>query len=121
MVLKLLSSVLSSLLVLPVRLGVGCFRWAVSGFCWHLSLALSAVPVLSFRLNLWGSATVHSAFWAFSSVGLGGIPPTRHFPFASSGRGFKHFACATAFPANPSNTTLNPTCAKSRAVGLAPR
>ena len=106
MVFKPLPPSLRSVLVLPVRLGVGCFRWAVSGFYWHLSLALGAVPVLSFRLNLWCSATVHSVFWAFFSSGLGGIPPTRLFPCASSGRGFKQFACATAFPANPSNTAV---------------
>ena len=106
MVLKLLPPSLRSVLVLPVRLGVGCFRRAVSGFYWHLSLALGSVPVLSFRLNLRGSATVHSAFWAFFSAGLGGMPPTRHFPFATSGRGCKQFACTTAFPANPSNTAV---------------
>jgi hypothetical protein len=85
------------------------------------SLALGSVPVPSFRLGQRGTATVHSAFWAFFSSGFGFFSPARHFPFASSGRGFKHFACTTAFPANPSNTSLNPTCAKSRAVGLAPR
>ena len=106
MAFKLLSPVLSSSLVLPVRLGVGCLRRAVSGFYWHLSLALGSVPVLSFRLKLRGSATVHSGFWAFLSVGFGGVSPAQHFPFASSGRGFKPFACATAFPANPSNTAV---------------
>lgn len=89
-------------------------------FCFP-SLALCSVPVLSFRLNLRGSATVYPAFWAFFSSGLGFFSPARLFPFATSGRGFKQFACTTAFPANPSNTSLNPTCAKSRAVGLAPR
>ena len=106
MVFKHLPPSLRSVLVLPIRLGVGCFRWAVSEFYWHLSLALGAVPVPSFRLGQRGNATVHSVFWAFFSSGLGGFSLTRLFPFASSGRGFKPFACATAFPANPSNTAV---------------
>lgn len=49
---------------------------------------------------------MHWAFWAFFSAGLGGIPPTRYFLFASSGRGYKQFVCAAVFPANPSNTEV---------------
>jgi hypothetical protein len=37
---------------------------------------------------------------------LGAFPPAQHSPFAASGFGFKHFACAAAFPANPSNFQL---------------
>jgi hypothetical protein len=83
------------------------------------SLALGSVPVPSFRLGQRGSATVYPAFWAFFSSGFGGLSPALHFPFATSGRDFKQFACTTAFPANPSNTSLNPT--GLTAVGLAPR
>jgi hypothetical protein len=50
-------------------------------------------------------------FWPIFSSGFGFFSPARHFPFVASGRGGKHSAYPTAFPANPSNPALNPTCA----------
>ena len=84
------------------------------------SLALGSVFVLVRRLGVFGVATVNRNFWPIlQSSGLGAFPAVRHFPFATSGRGCKQFACATAFPANPSNPALNPTALTG--VGLAPR
>jgi hypothetical protein len=83
------------------------------------SLALGFVPVLARRLGVFVVATVNRKFWPKLKSGLGAFPPAQHSPFAASGRGFKHFACATAFPANPSNPALNPTALTG--VGLAPR
>jgi hypothetical protein len=60
------------------------------------SLALGSVPVPSFRLGQRGSATVYPAFWAFFSTGFGGFSLAQHLPFATSGRGFKQFACSMA-------------------------
>jgi len=71
------------------------------------SLALGSVPVLARRLSVFGVATVNRKFRPKSkSSGLAAFPATRHFPFAASGRGCKPFACATVFPANPSNTAV---------------
>ena len=83
------------------------------------SLALGFVPVLARRLGVFVVATVNRNFWPKLKSGLGAFPPAQHSPFAASGRGFKHFACAAAFPANPSNPALNPTALTG--VGLAPR
>ncbi len=73
------------------------------------SLALGSVLVLAHRLGVLVVSTVNRKFWPNSkSSGLAAFPVARHFPFAASGRGCKPFACATAFPANLSNTALNP-------------
>jgi hypothetical protein len=94
MVLKLLSPVFSCVLVSPVRLGVGCLRRAASGFYAPGSVAGSF-------------ATVNRKFQPKSKLsGFAAFPAVRHFPFATGGRGCKPFACATAFPANPSNTAV---------------
>ena len=68
------------------------------------SLALGSVPVLARRLGVFVVATVNRKFWPKLKSALGAFPTVRHFPFAASGRGCKLFACASAFPANPSNT-----------------
>lgn len=95
MVLKLLSPLFSSMLVLPVRLGVP-------------SLALGAVLVLARRLSVFGVATVNRNFQRNSkALGFGLFPAARHFPFATSGLGCMQLVCAAAFPANRPNTTLN--------------
>jgi len=83
------------------------------------SPVLSTALVLAARLGLRCFVTVNSVFWPVFSSGLAFFSPARHFPFASSGRGLKHSACATAFPANPSNPALTPTALTG--VGLAPR
>jgi len=83
------------------------------------SLALGFVPVLARQLGVFVVATVNRKFWPKLKSGLGAFPSAQHSPFAASGRGFKHFACAAAFPANPSNPALNPTALTG--VGLAPR
>lgn len=71
------------------------------------SLALGSVPVLARRLSVFGVATVNRKFQPKTkSSGSAAFPATRHFPLAASGRGCKPFACATAFPANPSNTAV---------------
>jgi hypothetical protein len=71
------------------------------------SLVLGSVPVLARRLSVFGVATVNRKFQPKSkSSGFGAVPAARHFPFAASGRGCKPFVCATAFPANPSNTAV---------------
>jgi hypothetical protein len=107
MVLKLLSPLFSSVLVLPVRLGAP-------------SLALGAVLVLARRLSVFGVATVNRKFQRNSkALGFGLFPAAQHFPFATSGLGYQQFACAAAFPANRSNTPLNPTALTG--VGLATR
>jgi hypothetical protein len=107
MVIKLLSPLFSCALALPVRLGAP-------------SLALSAVLVLARRLSVFGVATVNRKFQRNSkALGLGLFPAAQHLPFATSGLGCQQFACATAFPANRSNTTLNPTALTG--VGLATR
>jgi hypothetical protein len=107
MVIKLLSPLFSSVLVLPVRHGAP-------------SLTLSAVLILARRLGVFGVATVNRKFQRNSkALGLGLFPAAQHFPFATSGLGCKPFACATAFSANRSNTPLNPTALTG--VGLATR
>ena len=74
------------------------------------SLALGSVPVFARLLSIFVVATVNRKFQPKpKSSGFEAFPATRHFPFSASGRGFKHSACATAFPANPSNPPLNPT------------
>jgi hypothetical protein len=94
MVLKLLSPLFSSVLVLPARLGAP-------------SLALGAVLVLARRLSVFGVATVNRKFQRNSkALGFGLFPIARHFPFATSGLGCQQFACAAAFPANLSNTAV---------------
>ena len=83
------------------------------------SLALGSMPVFARRLSIFGVATVNRKFRAKpESSGFEAFPAARHFPFSASGRGFKQSACATAFPANPSNPPLNPT--DLMAVELAP-
>jgi hypothetical protein len=94
MVFKLLSPSLRSVLVSPVRLGVGCFRRAVSGFYAPGSAALSF-------------ATVNRKFQPKTKPsGLGFFPTAGQFPVVTAGRGCNQFACTTAFPANPSNTAV---------------
>ena len=83
------------------------------------SLALGFVPVLARRRGVLVVATVNRKKLPKMKTGLGALPPAPQTPFAASGRGFKHFACAAAFPANPSNPALNPTALTG--VGLAPR
>jgi len=91
---KLLSPFLRSVLVLPVRLGVGCFRRAVSGFY------LPGSAVVSF-------ATVNRKFQPKTKPSeFGFFPAARQFPVVSAGRGGVPFACSAAFPANPSNTAV---------------
>ena len=71
------------------------------------SLSFGSVLVLARRLSVFGVATVNRKFQPNSkSSGLGAFPAAGHFPFAASGRGFWHLACATAFPANPSNNAI---------------
>ena len=71
------------------------------------SLALGSVPVLARRLSVFGVATVNRKFQPNSkSSGSAAFPAARQFPFATGGRGCRPFACATAFPANPSNTAV---------------
>ena len=71
------------------------------------SLALGSVPVFARRVSVFGVATVNRKFQPNSKAsGLAAFPAARHFPFAASGRGCKPFACAAAFPANPSNTAV---------------
>jgi hypothetical protein len=95
MVLKLLSPLFSSVLVLPVRPSAP-------------ALALGAVLVLARRLSVFGVATVNRKFQRNSkALGFGLFPVTGHFPFATSGLGCRQFVYAAAFPANRSNTTLN--------------
>ena len=73
------------------------------------SLALGSVLILARRLSVSVVATINRKYQPNSkSTGLGAFPAAQHFPFAASGRGFKQFACAAAFPANPSNPALNP-------------
>ena len=94
MALKLLSSGFSSVLVSPVRLGVGCLRRAASGFYVPGSAAVSF-------------ATVNRKFQPKTKPsGLGYFPTARQFPVVSAGRGCVPFACSTAFPANSSNTAV---------------
>jgi hypothetical protein len=94
MVLKLLPPVFSCALVSPVRLGVGCFRRAASGFYVPGSAAVSF-------------ATVNRKFQPKTKPsGFGAVPAAGHFPFAASGRGFRQFAYAAAFPANLSNIAV---------------
>jgi hypothetical protein len=94
MVFKLLSPSLCSVLVLPVRLGVGCFRRAVSGFYVPGSAAVSF-------------ATVNRKFQPKTKPSeLGCFPAARRFPVVSAGRGCVPFACSAAFPANLSNTAV---------------
>jgi hypothetical protein len=66
-------------------------------------------------------AAVSSVFGPLFTLGLGAFSSVWYFLFVISDCGCKRFAGAAAFPANPSNPVLNPTCAKSRAGGLAPR
>jgi len=73
------------------------------------SFALGSAPVFAHRLGVFDVATVNRKFRPIFTSGLGAFPPVQHFPFASSGIGFKQSACAIAFPANPSNPALNPT------------
>ena len=73
------------------------------------SLTLGSVLVLARRLGVFGVATVNRKFWPIlQSSGLGAFPAAQHFPLATCGRGCKHFACATAFPANLSNPAVDP-------------
>lgn len=83
------------------------------------SLVLGSVPVLARRFGVFVVSTVNRNFWPKLNSGLGAFPPAQHFPFTAGGFGFEHFACAAAFPANPSNPALNPTALTG--VGLAPR
>ena len=107
MVLRLLSSSLRSVLVLAVRLGVGCFRLASSGFYGNRSLALGAVLVLARRLSGFGVATVNPKFQPNSkALGFGGLSAVGHFPGAAAGLGYWQFAGAGAFSAASSNTTV---------------
>jgi hypothetical protein len=94
MVLKLLSPSLRSVLVSPVRLGVGCFRRASFGFY------VPGPAAVSF-------ATVNRKFQPKTKPsGVGFFPAAGQFPVVTGGRGCKQFACTTAFPANPSNTAV---------------
>lgn len=71
------------------------------------SLALGSVLILARRLSVSVVATINRKYQPNSkSTGLGAFPAAQHFPFAASGRGFKQFAGAAAFPANPSNTAV---------------
>ena len=71
------------------------------------SLPFGSVPVLAGRLGVFVVATVNRNFQPNSkSSGFGGFPAAWHFPFAACGRGCKQFACAAAFPANPSNNAV---------------
>ena len=107
MVFKLLSPLFSSVLALPVLLSVP-------------SLARGAVLVLARRLSVFGVATVNRKFQRNSkALSFELFPAALHFPFATSGLGCQQFACAAAFPANRSNTPLNPTALTG--VGLATR
>jgi len=107
MVLWLLSSSLRSVRVLAVRLGVGCFRQASSGFYENRSLVLGAVLVLARRLSLFGVATVNPKFQRNSkALGFGGLSVVGHFPGASAGLGCWQFVGAGAFSAVSSNTTV---------------
>ena len=91
---KLLSPSLRSVLVSPVRLGVGCFRRASSGFYLPGSAAISF-------------ATVNRKFQPKTKPsGLGCFPSAQQFPVVSAGRGCVPFACRAAFPANSSNTAV---------------
>ena len=72
------------------------------------SLALGSVPVLARRLGVFGVAAVNRKFWPNLASGLAALPAARHFPFAACGFGCRHFACATAFPANLSNPAVDP-------------
>lgn len=83
-------------------------------------LLLGSLLVLAGRLGVFCGGNQKFRLHANSS-GFVGFLVVGYFSFAGDGFGCKHRACATAFPANPSNPALNPTCAKSRAVGLAPR
>jgi hypothetical protein len=83
------------------------------------SPALNTALVLAARLGFSCSVTVNSLFGLIFPSGLACFSAARHFPFATCGRGLKHFAFPSAFPANPSNPALNPT--GLTAVGLAPR
>jgi hypothetical protein len=94
MVFKLLSPVFGCVLVSPVRLGLGCLRRAVSGFYEPGSAAVSF-------------ATVNRKFQPKTKPsGVGFFPTAGQFPVVSAGRGCRQFACATAFPANLSNTAV---------------
>jgi hypothetical protein len=110
MVLKLLSPVFSYVLVSPVRLGVGCFRRAVSGFYVPGSAAVSF-------------ATVNRKFQPKTKPsGLGCFPTARQFPVVSAGRGGVPFVYSPAFPANSSNTAVKalPSVAGTRGKPRAP-
>jgi hypothetical protein len=73
------------------------------------SLALGSVLVLARRLGVFVVATVNRKFRPIlQSSGLDAFPAAQHFPLATCGRGCKPFACATAFPANPSNPAVDP-------------
>lgn len=80
MVIKLLSPLFNSALVLPVWLGVP-------------SLALGAVPILTRRLSVFGVATVNRKFQRNSkALGFGLFPAAQHFPFATSGPSYFYSA-----------------------------
>jgi hypothetical protein len=83
------------------------------------SFSPSTVLVLASRLGQQCIATVNPVFGPIFTSGLGAFLAIRHSLFAASGCGSKQFACAAAFPANPSNPAINPT--GLTAVGLFPR
>jgi hypothetical protein len=85
------------------------------------SFALGTVRVSAICFGQRLVAAVSSVFGSLFTLGLGAFSFVWYFLLVISGCGCKRFAGAAAFPAHPSNPALNPTCAKSRAVGLAPR
>ncbi|WP_156919319.1 hypothetical protein [Azovibrio restrictus] len=107
MALRHLSLVFGSVLVLAVRLGVGCFRLASSGFYGNLSLALRCVLVLARRLGGFGVATVNWKFQRNSkALGFGRLSAVGHFPGAAAGLGCWQFVGAGAFSAVSSNIPI---------------
>jgi hypothetical protein len=85
----------------------------------QLSFSPSAVLVSASTLSQQCVATVNPVFGPIFTLGFGAFPAVQHSPFAASGSGSKPFACAAAFPPNPSNPAINPT--GLTAVGLFPR
>lgn len=87
------------------------------------SLPFGSVPVLARRLGVFVVATVNRNFQPNSkSSGFAAFPAAGYFPFTTSGRGCKHLACATAFPANPSNNAVKAAPSGRWALGdKAPR
>ena len=101
MVLKPLSLALGSILALPVRVGAGCLRQASSG----LRLPGLAGVSLSWPTRLFNhfchAIRVFPLSFQPSSLSLWGL-------------GCMLLPFPLAFPANRSNTTLNPTACKLR-------